>query len=150
MRFLKTLFIICITHCTSYAQSNSDDAKAVAMLKAFYMAHSDIEAGIKTLPPGVYVRRSDSLQKISCTAAVLKYAKKYSENGVDLFTQDHNLNAGSFKTMTIVQAPARKNIYTISYDVSGVDPSNKPINRHVTLQVGVIKVGENYKIASIN
>ena len=81
MRFLTSLFIICLIHTGCYAQSDVTDNNAIAMLKKFYVAHNSIETSIKSLPPNVYVKKSDSLLKQYCTLELTKTAKKYFANG---------------------------------------------------------------------
>jgi hypothetical protein len=150
MKFLGFVLVICAIHCGSYAQSNTDDKKAIAMLNEFYTAHGNIWSGFKSLPPDAFDQKLDSLQKKYCTTKLRNEAKKYIQEGFDLMTNDKGIDSGSFKTMTIVKDSATKNIYIVSYDISFVDHSNMLKKRHVALHLGVIKEGENYKIASVD
>jgi len=149
MKFLMFLFIVSLLQGECYAQNNVDDNKAIAMLKEFYWVHSNIESMIKSVPANVYIGKTDSLQKKYCTSELNKEAKRYSENGFDLLTNDNGIDAESFKTMTIVKDSANKSIYTISYDGPSQDRNFKPIRKHVVFHAGVVKERENYKIASV-
>jgi len=149
MKLLKFLFIIFLLHGVCHAQNNVDDSKAIAMLKEFYRAHNSIESMIKSVPAKVYIQKSDSLQKKYCTSALNKEVKRYSENGIDFLTNDNGLDAESFKTMTITKDPSNKGVYNINYDGPYQDRNFKPIRKHAILHVGVVKEGDNYKIASV-
>jgi hypothetical protein len=151
MKFLGFVLVICAIHCECYAQSNTDDKKAIAMLNEFYTAHGYIWSGIKSLPPNVFDRKLDSLQKKYCTTKLRNEARKYIQDGFDHMTKDKGIDSDAVKTMTIVKDATKENTYIISYDeLYNTGSPNSFVKKHVTLHLGVIKDVESYKIASVN
>jgi hypothetical protein len=149
MRFLKLLFIISILHVECFAQNTLDDKKAISMLKEFYIAHEAIEAAPNSVPPKVYILKSDALQKKHCTVLLIKQVVKYREMGIDYFTHDNGIDAKAIKTMTIVKDPTLKNSYIITYTVWEKNYPKTPFNKHVVLHICVINDKDNYKINSV-
>lgn len=150
MKALKTIFIICLIHNACFAQVNSNGNKAIAMLKDFYTAHEKIESSIRTLPPRVYVRESDSLKARYCTVALRNKVKRYDLNGIDFLTDDKGIDSLSLKTMKVTADALHKNTFVVSYDFFDKNYPKTPYVRHVVLHVGLVEEGENYKMASVD
>jgi hypothetical protein len=149
MKFLSLIFTIAVLRVACYVQT--DDQKSITMLKTYYIEHEKVWREFYPKSPDVFYEKLYALQSKYCTKKLQNLSKKLlDEPGTDVLTYDRGIDTNALKMMTIVKDPVKKNIYLINYDTLIRVGGAKFKKIHVTLNVVVIKVGEDYKIASVN
>jgi len=151
MKFLGVIFTIYILHITCYGQIKTDHQKAITMLKTYYNEHTKVWEYKDTESPDVFDKKLDALQLRYCTKKLRSFSQKViADRGTDVLTNYMGIDITSIKTMTIVKYPVKKNIYIVSYDTFIMISSTEAQRQHVILHVGVVKAGNDYKIASVD
>lgn len=131
------------------AQNNTNDIH-ITMLKEFYTEYCK-QWAVKPVPhpSDLYIKLSSLLEKY-CTLKLRTEAKEWFDDGHDLLTNDWEIDVESLNTMTIVRDTGKENTYVVSYIVDSFPESpNKPEKKRVSLYVGIVKEGENYRIDSV-
>jgi hypothetical protein len=151
MKFLGVIFTISILHTACYGQIKTDHQKAITMLKTYYNDHTKVWEYKGAESPDVFDKKLDALQLRYCTKKLRSLSQKVIDYpGTDVLTNNMGIDITSIKTMTIVKDPVKKNIYIVSYDTFIRLSSTQLQQQHVILHVGVVKAGDDYKIASVN
>jgi len=150
MKSIICLFIISIItlfNCgCAHAQNDIGNKRPEIVLKEFYTVRSTLKLTAKDH------HRLDSLQRKYCTVRLRNELKAdFQANGLDhdLLTLDNGIDAESLETISVKKDPTKANDYIVSYTVSDVDPSNKPIKKKVAIRLTVAKEKGDFKIDSV-
>jgi hypothetical protein len=149
-----TIYLVLI--CTLFLSNSGcaraqNDKQAVQMLKEFYNAHNTVWSTTKD--NYILIRKLDSLQRKYCTMSLRRELKKeFQANGLDhdILTNDYDINIEALKTMSISKDPTKPKGYIVSWTISTLNPSYKPIKKKVFVHVTVVKENNSSKINSVS
>ena len=117
MKTIIYFFIICLlffsTPANAHAQNTDTDKQALQMLKEFYT--------VWAVPKNkAFLQKMDSLLNKYVTG---KLKKDQKEEGLehDLLTNDHQMDAGYLKTLTVTKDPAKVNEYIVFFYRSHIE-----------------------------
>lgn len=148
---LMTLSFVLLANGCVQAQKPLLDNEAKKMIKQFYTKYCNIwESTSSKAPANVLFEKIDSLTQKYCTKKIRNEAKKWFEDGHDLFTNDWGIDLESLKSLSIVKDSAKSNAFIVSYIVETYPVSpDKPVKKQIKLYLSAIKDNETYLINEV-